>query len=215
MVRSRKRCTRRSRVPAQHCKNRDDNGDTDSSLAGKHFRPGSSIRGPSYNRTDADVRYSPSWASCTASSRTRRSGNPVRSRSPSIDRIRSRRRPDMRLPYRRRVRTIHCNLRSSHQAAARVSASSCDTSPSRLHHKDRHRPGHRLGHNLVPISGPSSGSRWRTTMLARAREACVSSFPPNDQIHRRTRRRERVRARRNGRYNWYRRHNRQNPTKEG
>ena len=62
------------------------------------------------------------------------------------------------------------------------------------------------------IADPSLGSRRTTTPLARAREACVSSFPPNDLSRSRRARRERDVRTRSGRYNWYRRHNRQNPT---
>jgi len=76
----------------------------------------------------------------------------------------------------------------------------------------RHTVPRRRHHNRDLDSDQWLGSRQQRTPPARARQACVSSFPPKDLATPRGReKRARVGARL-GRYHWYRRHNRQNPT---
>jgi hypothetical protein len=95
-----------------------------------------------------------------------------------------------------------CRSKRGHPAAVQTSWMTCDLTGS-------------LGRNLCRrtgrISAPSPGNQQNPTPLARARETCVSSFPPNTTTGRHSTPRRDGCAQWAGRYNLYRRHNRQNP----
>lgn len=219
-VRSRTHCRCRSPDPAGHRNSRDRSAGTGSNRAGTRWR--SSIRAPSYNHADDDDRCSPNRAIRTASNRTAHPDNRARTPNHGTDRTRNNCRPgNCPLNYRRDYKFRRRNLRSSRSAAARTSSSTHEMVHSTAHNLPRipvhilvRRAGHKVEHRADHISNEQLGSRRSQIAQARAREACVSSFPPKRPRVAATRqRRERVRACGCGRYNWYRRHNRQNPHK--
>jgi hypothetical protein len=154
--------------------------------SGCSCRSRNSIRSQSCSQTDAGGRCSPSRANCTANSHTAHSDILARNPIHDTGRTCSLRRPGSPTPSCRRVRNRRSNLRSNHQAVARVSSFACNTVHNRAgnssHMPERRKPVYRNTdcRTFDHISAPSFCSRPNTTAQARAREACVSSFPPKD-----------------------------------
>jgi hypothetical protein len=161
------------------------------------------------NHADGDSRCSPNSANRKASNRIGRSDSRGRNSGLCIDRRHSHCRRGNSLPCCRHGYTSRDHsLQRNHLAAGHCLGSPYDTAghTRQTHpHKNRRKSADR-------IEDSSLDNQRTTTPLARAREVRFSSFPPNDLSPHGAREESKIARTRSGRYIWYRRHNRQNPT---
>jgi hypothetical protein len=177
------------------------------------------IRSQTRIHAGGDSRCIPSWASYMASNRRGRARSRDHNRVPkSVGIVRRFRDSSHRPGSRRRPRNLAPSIRRG-RMRRHTARHTCRNSrpahngPLRRHGRCNTDRCNMDRHSQNRQDRPLGSRRWRAP-LARARQACVSSFSPPKRPGSLAGRLEECgeAPAQSGRYKWYRRHNRQNPT---